>query len=149
MDGDGRNPVPDTELHAGHEMAVERMDAPGPEEANEMQRATRGTELGTQLHERWELIELAGLDALGDADEILRDYPAGPEVQMAYLAVAHLTFREPYRESAGVEESARIAAPEPVPDRGIGQLDRVSIAFGPVAPAVQNHEDDPAPGHTV
>ena len=104
---------------------------------------------GAELDQRRELVELAALDALGDADQVLRHDAAGAEVEVAHLAVAHLALGEADGQPARVQESARVRVPEPVPDRGVGQLDRVALALGPVAPAVQNDQDDPAPGRAV
>src|SRR5262249_7095788 len=98
MDGDGRNPVADAELDTREQVAVERVNAPRTEQTHEMKSAARGPELGTQLHQGWKLVELAGLDALGDSDEVLRYDPAGPEVQMAHFAVTHLPFGEAHRQ---------------------------------------------------
>ena len=41
VDGDGRHPVPDAELDAGEQVAVERVHAAGAEQAHEVQGAAR------------------------------------------------------------------------------------------------------------
>ena len=143
------HPMADAQLDAGEQVPVERVDAARTEQPDEVQGAAGLAQAGAQLDQRRELIEFTGLDALGDADQVLGDHAAGAEVQVADLAVAHLAFGEADGESAGVEQGARKALPEPVPDRGGGQLDGVAFALGPVAPAVQNHQDDPVPGTSV
>ncbi len=149
VDGDGRHPVPDAQLDAGEQMPVERMDAAGTEQADQVQGAAGLAKAGAQLDQRCELIKFTGLDALGDSDQILGDHPARPDVQVADLAVAHLGFGKSHGQSTGVQQGAGEALPEPMPDRGGSQLDGVAFALGPVAPAVQNEQDDPVPGTSV
>ena len=149
VDGDRGDPVADAQLDAGEQMPVERVHAARTQQADEVERAAALPHAGAQLDQRRELVELAALDALGDADEVLGNHPAGAEVQVADFAVPHLAFGKADGEAAGVQQGARIGLPEPVPDRGGGQLDRVPFAFGPVAPAVQHHQDDPVPGTSV
>jgi hypothetical protein len=86
---------------------------------------------------------------LGDAHQILGNYPTGSDIQVPHLAVAHLAFGEADGQPAGVEEGARKAAPESMPHRRGGQLDGVSFALAPVSPAVQNQQDHPVPGTSV
>ena len=102
---------------------------PGPRRPTRWSVPPRLPQAGAQLHQRRKLVELAGLDALGDADQILGDHPAGPEVQVADLAVPHLAFGETHRQPARLEQGARKAFPEPVPDGGGGQLDGVALPF--------------------
>ena len=146
---DGRYTVPDAELDAGKEVTVEGVDTTRAEQPDEMQRAAGCAQLGAELDQRRELVKLTALDALRDADQVLRHDAAGAEVEVAHLAVAHLALGEADGQPARVEESVRERAPEPVPYRGVGQFDRVAFAFRPIAPAVQNDQDDPAPGRTV
>ena len=139
----------DPELDAGQEVPVEGVDPSGTQQPDEMQRPAGLPQAGAQLYQRGKLIEFTCLDALGDADQILGDHPAGADVQVADLAVPHLAFGEADGKAAGVEQGARKASPEPVPDRGGSQLDGVSFALAPVPPAVQNHQDNPVPGTSV
>jgi hypothetical protein len=99
--------------------------------------------VGAQLDQGRQLIELAALNALRDPDQILRDYPAGPEVEVPHLAVPHLTFRQPDGQAAGLQQRPRVRLPQPMPDRCGGQLDGVAVALLPVPPAVQDDQDDP------
>ena len=149
MDGDGRDPMAHAQLDAGEQVPVERMDAARPQEPDEVEGATRLPQPGAELDQRRKLVEFTGLDALGDADQVLGDHPSGPDVQVADLAVPHLAFGETHRQPAGLEQRARKAFPEPVPDGSGGQLDGVPLALAPVPPAVQNHEDNPVPGTSV
>ena len=149
MDGDGGHPVADPELDAGQQVPVEGVDPAGAQQPDQVEGPAGLPQAGAQLYQRGKLIEFTRLDALGDADQILGDHPAGADVEMADLAVPHLALGEADGEAAGVEQGAGKASPEPVPDRGGGQLDGVSFALAPVPPAVQNHQDNPVPGTSV
>jgi hypothetical protein len=134
--------VTQAELHGGEDMPVEGVDATEPEQAHHVQRAARPLHVRAQLHERLERVEGTVGDAPGNADDVLRDDPAGAEVQVSHLGVAHLPFGEADGQSARVEQGARPCRPEAVPDRGFAQLDRVRLAFGPVAPPVEHDQRD-------
>ena len=129
------------ELDAGQQVPVDGVHPTGAEQPDQVQGAALAAECGAELRQRLQPVELAGPDALGDADQVLRHHAAGPEVEVAHLAVAHLAFGQAHGQAAGVEQGARLVLPEPVPYRGAGQLDRVALAGFAVAPAVQNHED--------
>ena len=149
MDGDGGHPGPDAELDTGQQVPVERVDAARAEQPHQVQGAAALPEAGAELDEGGELVELAALNALRDSHEVLRHHPSGAQVQVPDLAVAHLSFRQSHREAASVQQRSGVGVPEPVPDRGRGQLNRVTLALGAVAPAVQDDQDDPVPGGAV
>ena len=92
--------------------------------------------------EHGELVELAPLDALGDAHEVLRDHATGAQVEVPDFAVAHLSDREPDGEFAGIEEGARVVVPQPVPGGRVRHRDGIALPLGPVSPAVEHHEHD-------
>ena len=135
MNGDARHAVPHAQLDAGEQVPVERVHAAGPEQADQVQRAAGLPQLGAQLDQRRQLVELPALDALGDAHEVLGHHPAGAEVQVADLAVAHLAFGEPHGEAAGVEQGAREAIPRAGARPAWGQLDRVALALRADSPS--------------
>ena len=80
-------------------------------------------------------------DRLVDAREVLLDDGARAEVQMADLAVAHLPVRQADRAAARDERRVRIARPEVVEHRGLGERDGVPRAVGGETPAVEDDED--------
>jgi hypothetical protein len=124
-------------------VAVEGMYPTGSQEADEMKGTAGLAETGAQLYQGLDIVKIAAGDALGDPDEVLGHHPPGAQVQVAHLAVAHLAFREPDRQSTGIEQGPGGGSPKPVPGRGGRQLDRISLALLPVAPAVQDHQDYP------
>jgi hypothetical protein len=93
MNGDGLYPVTNPQFYAGQQMAVESMDPAWPQQPHQMKRSTGLTQPGAKLNQRLEVIKLAALDTLGDADQILRHHSAGAQIQVTDLAVAHLAFR--------------------------------------------------------
>src|SRR4051812_5146454 len=65
---------------------------------------------------------------------------AGAEGEVAALAVAHLALGQPDREPAGGQLRVRVARPELVEDRRLGQLDGVARAGRRQPPAVEHDE---------
>src|SRR5215210_1658173 len=61
---------------------------------------------------------------------------------MADFAVAHLARWQADAEARGLEERARAASPERVPDRGVGECDCVAVSFRAVAPSIEYDERD-------
>jgi hypothetical protein len=114
-----------------------------------VQRPTPLAHAGAQFDQGCNLVKLTAVDALGDADQILRDHPAGAQVEVTDLAVSHLSFGKADGEAARIQEGPRRRLPESMPDRSGGQLDRVAFRFGTVAPAIEHHQDDPFPGKSV
>src|ERR1051325_7167226 len=99
------------------------MDPAGPDQPDEVQRAAALSCSCTQLDERRQAEELAGLDGLRDAHDVLRDHAAGAEVQVTHLAVADLSVGKSHGESGRVEERARRLGPEAMPDGRVTELD--------------------------
>src|SRR5204863_393071 len=82
----------------------------------------------TQLDERGQAEELAGLHGLRDAHDVLRDHAAGTEVQVTHLAVADLSLGESHGEPRCVEERAGRLGPEAMPNGGVTEPDGVGRA---------------------
>src|SRR5205807_39586 len=97
---------------------------------------------GSGVDGRGQAEEVARLDVLRDAHDILRDHATCAEVQVTHLAVADLAVGKPHGESGRVEECARRPAPEAMPGGRITQLDGVALAAGTKAPAVEHDQDD-------
>src|SRR6186713_1427728 len=93
------------------------------------------------------LEEVAILDALVDAREILIDHAAGAHRGMAHLGVAHLS----RGQSDGFARGRQRRMWKAIQQLGIGgrarQLDGVVILFVPQAPAVEHDKDERTAGH--
>src|SRR5207245_11672348 len=92
--------------------------------------------------ERRQPKELARLNALRDADDVLRDDAAGPQVQVSDFAVAHLPRREPDGKARGLQQRVWDAAPEAMPRRCGAELDGVAVPTRAKSPAVQHNQHD-------
>jgi len=77
-----------------------------------------------------------------DARQILKDDPPGAHIGVADLGIAHLPVGQPDRVPAGLNQRVGIFPQQTV----IGWLararDGISLAFGTIAPAVKNDEDE-------
>ena len=142
VNGDPGHAKPHAQLDAREQVPVERMHATRAEEADEVQRAARLPQVRAEFEERRQGVEVAALDGLGDADEVLRHHAAGAQVEVPDFAVAHLSFGKPDGEFARVEQRARMSAPQCLPVGRAGQCDRVSLAFRTIAPAVEHAQHD-------
>jgi hypothetical protein len=94
-----------------------------------------------ELHKRRKGKELAPFDALGDPDQVLGNHAAGSQIQVAHLAVTHLSFGKADGQAAGVQQSARVPFPEAVPNRSAGELDRVPCGVLAMPPAIEHYQD--------
>ena len=86
--------------------------------------------------------KLPSLIALVDADEVLLHHAARAEIEVSDLAVADLAARQADRLARRLEQRARCARPERVPRRHGRHRDRIALALGAIAPAVEDEEDD-------
>jgi hypothetical protein len=112
------------------------------QQPHQVQGAARLAEPPPEFLQHRQLVELAPLDALRDAHEVLGDHAAGAEVEVPHLAVAHLAGGESHGEAARVEQRARVTAPQFGPGGRLRERDGVALALGPVAPPVEHHEHD-------
>lgn len=88
-------------------------------------------------------VELALLDGLVDADDVLPDDATGANVQVADLGVAHQALGQSDRQRRGLElGEARLALGELVHDGGLGGRNGVAILgalVGRDAPAINDN----------
>src|SRR4051794_3066846 len=130
-----------------------RMHATRRQEADDMRRAASlgalGLHLVNELKQRREFGQRSVRDRPIDARQILHDDPAGAEVGMPDLGIAHLTVGQPDIMLAGVEPGMRPAPRQRVPDRRASARDRVVRAVLALSPSVENaqHERARAAGH--
>ena len=89
--------------------------------------------------------ELLLREELVQAHELLVDDPAGADVLVADLAVAHHAVRQADIEAAGGDEGVGRPGVEPVVTRLRGEVDGVEIVLlglGILAPTIANDEED-------
>src|SRR4029450_9777482 len=93
-----------------------------------------------RAHERVVLEERPRADRAGHAHQILVQDTPRTHRQMSDLRVAHLPRRQPDRLPGCLERGMRVLGPQPVEDRRVGQLDRVSGPRRRAPPPVQDDE---------
>src|SRR5438874_11708397 len=91
--------------------------------------------------QRLVLEEVARLDRLVHAHQILEQDPPRADRQVADLGVAHLSGRQAYGLPGRGERRVRVSLPQAVEDRSLRQRDGVAGARRRAAPAVENDED--------
>src|SRR4030065_433728 len=80
--------------------------------------------------------EGARTDCPVDARVFLVDHPAGAEIQVPDLGVAHLVRGQANRRLGGVNQGMRVVLPEKIPSGFSGLSDGVVFGIFPVTPAV-------------
>ena len=89
---------------------------------------------------------IAGQGAVGDrlidARHDLGDHPAGADIHMADLGIAHLVVGQADIGARGGEQAMGTARHETVPDRGMGLGDGVVLHRLAIAPAVEDAQHD-------
>jgi hypothetical protein len=103
MDGNRLNPMSHSQLDAREEVTIERMNASRAQQPHQVQGATALPQPRTELHQWLDLVKRTVLNALGDANQILGNHPAGTEIEVPYLAITHLAFGETHRQPAGLQ----------------------------------------------
>ncbi len=84
--------------------------------------------------------EGAGGDRAVDARVFLVDDPAGTDVEVPDLGIAHLFRGQSDGCLGGIDKGMGILLPEPVPDRFAGRGNGVVLGFLAVAPAIQDQQ---------
>ena len=85
------------------------------------------------------LEEVAVLDVLGDAGQLLIDDATGTDVGVAHFGVAHLAVRQTHVQAGAGDQGAGVVTGQAVQVRGLGGSDGVVLLLGAVAPTV--HDD--------
>ena len=103
VDKDVGQPLLFGQLDQGIEVGVVGVDPAVGQQPGQVQAATAGLDLGDAVQQRRIGEEIAVLDRFGDAGEVLVDDPAGPQVEVPHLGVAHLPFRQADRHAGGAD----------------------------------------------
>jgi hypothetical protein len=117
------------------------VDAAVGDEAEQVQ-AAAGTIAGALAGGQQRLVfeEAAVGDGVVDPSQVLLDDRPGAEVEVADLGVAHLPVGEADVAALGGELGMRVAGPEGVEDRRLGQRDRVARPRLGQPPAVEDDQ---------
>ncbi len=142
MDPDAGHAPPRREIGQRHEVPVVGVDATRPDEADEVETATRVCGSPACLEERRAVEEAAVGDGGVDPRQILEDRPAGTEVEMTDLGVAHLPRWQADRALRGVQDGVGPVAQQPSPGRHRRGCDGIRGRVPADPEAVEDDEDD-------
>ena len=124
-------------------MAVVGVDAAGPDQADRRAAGRRpGAPRSQAASERRPLEERAVGDRGVDPRQVLEHRPAGAEVEVADLGVAHLAGRQPDGLLRRLQDGVRPAREQAAPGRHPRRGDRVVRRVGADPEAVEDDEDD-------
>ena len=94
-----------------------------------------------RAHQSRILEEIAVLDGLGDAGQLLIYNAACTDVGVANLGVAHLAVRQTNVQTAGIALDEGIFLHQSVQNRGLCQLYGIALCFIIQTEAIQNHQN--------
>ncbi len=119
------------------------------EQAHQVQLAAVFLGLAAGVHKFGHLEEVAVLDGLGDAGQLLIDDAARADVEVAHLGVAHLSLGQAHIHAGGADDGVGIFGLERVDDGRAGLTDGVALAFRALAKAVQYDQCSHFLGHFI
>ena len=109
---------------------------------HQMGGAARRLELGDEALQGVVGEEAAILDRQVDLAQVHRHHPAGADIGMADLGIAHLAAGQPDIGAVGDQPVMRAVGHDPVEIRGIGQRGGVGLRFFAETPAVENAQNN-------
>ncbi len=110
------------------------------QQPGQVQPAAGSLGFGDALQQHRVAEEIAVQDRLGDAGQILVDHPAGTDVEMTDLGVAHLALRQPHRHARSSDLHMGILFQQSGQIGGDRLGNGVVLGAGVDAPAIQNHQ---------
>ena len=130
------------ELGEGDDVPVVGVHPARPDEPDDVEPALRLPRAAARIQERRPFEEGPVGDGGVDPRQVLEHRPAGADVEVADLGVAHLSGRQADRLARGLEPGIRPAPEQPAPDRRVGRRDRVGGGVAADPEAVDDDEDD-------
>ena len=121
-------------------MVLVRVHAAGRDEAHQMAGAARLGSASIRPVSAGLRGQAAVRDRLADARQVLHHDPAGADVQVADLGVAHLPLRQPDIEAGGAQEGVRAGCQSRSKIRRVGLADGVVGRLLAPAPAVEDDQ---------
>ena len=91
-------------------------------------------------HQHLVAVNFLLLHRLGDAGELLVNHPAGADVGVAHLGVAHLPLRQTHIHAGSADIGAGVFGKDAVQVGGFGGMDGVAVVLGAVAEAIHNNK---------
>src|SRR5258707_7246100 len=123
-------------------MSVDRVNASAPDQTHQVHALLLRDRVADGLSEDAVLEKRPVLDRLRDANEVLRHDATRTEVEVADFAVADLALGKANREAGRIEQRHWETGRQYVPCGRGRERDRVSLPLCPVAPAIEDDEND-------
>jgi hypothetical protein len=133
--------------HAARErsdMRLVGMHAARRNKAEQVAGAAIGLQLGDQIGQGTQRRQAAVGNRRIDADKILHHHAAGSEIHVSDFGIAELAFGQANFQRRGLEQAVRAGRHQAVENRRRGLGDRVVVALQPVAPAIENAQNNGA-----
>ncbi len=124
------------------QMADLAMDTAIGEQPQKMHRTLRVTRVGECFEQFNVLKERSIFNSSIDTGKVLVDNPAGAEIQMTYLGVAHLARRQAHGLTGRIKGSVRIFPEQPVQVGRARQRNGVTGTRRGNAPAIEHNQTD-------
>ena len=150
MDDEVGHALAGRELDAGLEVLPAGVDAAVGDEADQVQAPARRFAARAQAARSASFSKkLPSATRVVDPGQVLLDDRAGAEVEVADLGVAHLPVGQADVAARGRQLRVRVALPERVEGRRLGERDRVARPGLGEAPAVEDDEREGATGSAL
>ena len=133
------------QLDEGAEVLEARMHAAVGHQAEQVHALGAGQRLSQHLVPRQRAVGHGVIDSR----EVLTHHGPRPEVEVPHLGVAHLAVGQADGAAAGGQLRMRVALPQLVEHRGVGQRDRVARPGRREPPTVQDDQARPPYGEAV
>ena len=137
-----RHPGPGDDARQPRHVVLVGVHAARRQQPDQMAGAAAGFEGFGEAPEDRALLQGAVGQRGVNAHQILHHHPAGADVHVADLGIAHLAGRQPDVGGGGVKERVGALGHEAVPGRRRGQGDGVVVGLGAHPPAVQDTQHD-------
>ncbi len=142
---DLRQAAPGRHAAEGLQVGAHGMDAPIGNQADQVEPPATRAEEGFLQDRR--TLQAAVRNGLVDAHQVLVHHAAGPDVEVPYLAVAHLPRRQPDMLSVGKQGGVRGFSHQAVDERGMGGGNGIAGIARTQPPAIHDDEDCLLLGH--
>ena len=119
-----------------------RVHAAIAQQANEVQGLVVGQGVLQGFGQGGHLRQLALADGLADAHQLLVDHPAGPDVHVAHLGVAHLALGQAHGLARGLQRAVREALQQFMKKRRTSRINGRNRGILGNTPAIENHQQN-------
>ena len=126
------------------QLALMRMYPAGRHQPHEVAGAAAALEGRDEIAKRRHLADMIAGEGGVDPRQVLHHHPAGAEIHVADLGIAHLARGQPDMPLRGVGDAVRRGPHQPIPDRLPGERDGIVGTTAGAAPAIEDAQQDRA-----